>query len=237
MRIESKFKDYYDYVAYLYGGGDPKVYYHRRDLYDSELRHEVNGYAVPNESLYTKNGELHELFGAGTVELNSIDSYWNSKWLIVMGKLYLLVAKYTNKPPVWKVLSKSHELYKYLPKRRLYSDIETINLYIDRSEKIYLDLCKKLKTPVFVQAQAYNSSWRSRPKGANKAEIVLEPKVPNLGELGFTALYSPEQLYQDLSYFMANTINDSPDMTPPVAISDKDKLLQHGFDPKRSFRH
>lgn len=237
MRIESKFKDYYDYVAYLYGGGDPKVYYHRRNLYDTELKHKVSGYAVPNKSFYTKDGKLHEFFGGGTLKLSETDNYWDAKWLIVMGKLYLLLATYTNNSPVWKVLSKNHEMYKYLPKKWPYSNAGTADMYIGRSEKIYLDLCKKLKTPVFVQAQAHNSSWRSRPKGANKAEIVLEPKVPNLGELGFTALYSSEQLYQDLSYFMANTINDSPDMTPPVAISDKDKLLQHGFDPKRSFRH
>ena len=43
MKIISKFKDYYDHVAYMYGGGDPKIIYDRKpikfikdgDIYDT----------------------------------------------------------------------------------------------------------------------------------------------------------------------------------------------------------
>ena len=35
MKIISKFKDYYDSVAWTYGGGDPKIRYERREIEES----------------------------------------------------------------------------------------------------------------------------------------------------------------------------------------------------------
>ena len=43
-------------------------------------------------------------------------------------------------------------------------------------------------------------------------------------------------MYQEISYFIGNTMNESPDIKPPVEISNKDKISKAGFDLKNSFR-
>jgi hypothetical protein len=62
-------------------------------------------------------------------------------------------------------------------------------------------------------------------------------RLPRLGELGFAAIFSAEQAYQNLSYFVGNYLRDSADLNPPAAVSDRDRIVQHGFDLKKSFRH
>ncbi len=44
-----------------------------------------------------------------------------------------------------------------------------------------------------------------------------------------------EKTYQEIAYCLANVISNKNE--PPVAISDTDKIQQHGFDKKKSFRH
>jgi kynurenine formamidase len=57
-----------------------------------------------------------------------------------------------------------------------------------------------------------------------------------LADLGLPRIYDAQQLYQDLSYFLGNQMHENPDTKPPVNISDKDRIAQHGFD-QQSFRH
>ena len=58
-----------------------------------------------------------------------------------------------------------------------------------------------------------------------------------LEDLGFASLMNAEQLYQDIATYITNVLRSNPDITPPVQVSDKDKIGQHGFDLKQSFRH
>jgi len=44
-----------------------------------------------------------------------------------------------------------------------------------------------------------------------------------------------EKTYQEIAYCLANVISNKNE--PPIAISDPDKIQQHGFDKKKSFRH
>jgi len=67
--------------------------------------------------------------------------------------------------------------------------------------------------------------------------VRVDENIPILGDIGLAAVYPAEQLYQDLSYFIVNTMKDSPDMAKPSSITDKEKISSHGFDLKMSFRH
>jgi hypothetical protein len=51
------------------------------------------------------------------------------------------------------------------------------------------------------------------------------------------ALIPATQMYQELSYFMGNTIKEHPDTEPPVEVSNNCKIINAGFDLKQSFRH
>lgn len=58
-----------------------------------------------------------------------------------------------------------------------------------------------------------------------------------LNYFGLTKIFdgNVEQLYQEISYCVGNTIKNKNE--PPIAISDLDKVVQHGFDKKVSFRN
>jgi hypothetical protein len=87
-----------------------------------------------------------------------------------------------------------------------------------------IELHKMLNVPVFM---FYN----------NRTLLDSDYWTVNLGELGIGRLYSPEQIYQEISQFISNVMVENADILPPVEISDKDKIVGHGFDIKQSFRN
>jgi hypothetical protein len=228
MKILSKFKDYYDYVEYLYSqeGGDPANTYVRRDL---ESKDE---YSCGYFSIGVKGG-------IPAKPLPKADGYWGRKpdpfpwaykWCSVCGKLYLLV---------------SYEPGVYLPKYKLITEAHpSLALVYSRSPGVWfkepdikdligvpnsacVEVSKKLQIPVFTLGDNY--------RGLEPSHITLNRTVPNLGELGFASLFTAEQMYQEIAMFLTS-LRDNPDSLPPVDISDKDRLTQRGFDAKISFR-
>lgn len=72
----------------------------------------------------------------------------------------------------------------------------------------------------------------------NRYAVLVDKNIPRLTEYGFHNNIDAEQLYQNLEYWFGNLRHTpSPDLAPPVTLSDKDRIVQHGFDLKQSFRH
>lgn len=219
MKIISTYKDYYDFIAHSFGGGDPKVPYKRLAFRPQDVPELTTftmdpSYAVPR-----------------TPEFYRFRNQYEFKTLSVMARRYLLVKPSATALP-WRVLSpKEHKLlYETIApqaqrKRFLWED-SSVRDYIGKevSEGL-LRLTKELGQPVF----SYNTLGHSR--------LVIDRLLPNLGDMGFAALYEPAQLYQDLAYFIGNVMSDSPDLATPSKMTDKEKISQHGFDLKQSFRH
>lgn len=207
MIIKSKFKDYYDHVAFAYGGGDPKVVYDRKPI---ELDKYCSLPPLPKLPHISLPNTTHSTFG----------------WVCVVGKLYLIVFA----DPLDKGILFSREKHSHLVDGQSYNNrfyfsrigISSIDEYTTGFEnKEALKICREIKTPVFLYSQNTH---------------IME-SIPKLGEMGFASVMPPEQMYQDIAYFMGNTINESPDMLPPTTMTDKERVLQHGFDTKISFRH
>jgi len=230
MKILSKFKDYYDYVEYLYSqeGGDPANTYVRRDL---ESKDE---YSSDYFSIGVK-GEIP------SKPLPKADRYWGRKpdpflwaykWCSVCGKLYLLV---TEEPgvfnPKYKLITETH------PSLDLVYSRSPINWYKEPTIKELIgvpnpacvEISRKLQIPVFLLEDHHYKHLRE------PFHITINRTVPNLGELGFASIIPAEQMYQEIAMFLTS-LRDSPDSLPPVDISDKDRLTQKGFDAKVSFR-
>jgi len=223
MKIFSKFKDYYDYVEYLYSqeGGDPANTYVRRDL---ESKDE---YSCGYFSIGVKGG-----IPAKPSPKAAPSFPWAYKWCSVCGKLYLLV---TEEPGV------------YLPKYKLITEAHpSLDLVYSRSPGVWfkepdikdligvpnsacVEVSKKLQIPVFILEDPHYKHLRE------PFHVTLDRTVPNLGELGFASLFTAEQMYQEIAMFLTS-LRDNPDSLPPVVISDKDRLTQKGFDAKISFR-
>jgi len=223
MIISSPFKDYYDYVAHQYGGGDPKIVYPRirlaeRDKYGYMGIREVK---LP-DSLGIRNGSTKDKY--------------EYKWLVITGKYYLLVRLYyydnymVHHETPWSVFApgKIQEVDdRLISKRRnriswMFEEPKTYEYYVGRSDPRLIEISREIQAPVFCLC----------PDG-------VEGDVPILGNLGIPSIISAEQIYQDLSYFMGNIINEVPDLQPAgkPPMTDKERILSHGFDMKASFRH
>ncbi len=225
MKIQSQFKDYYDHVAYVYGGGDPKTLYIRNrlgkmDQYKTDTMVRGLDFVQP---------------GLPTVDESTLyrEFNHNAKWLAINGKLYLILSKngsgYAPQSENWTVLDQGRhpEIWEYLQSRRAWwrcdNDKEK---YIGREMPEVLELSRKVNTPVFTFKLVNRSGW-----------VHVDGNIPILSTMGIPTLIPAEQLYQDIAYFLGNTMHVSPDLMPAIAQTDKEKISAAGFDVKQSFRH
>lgn len=244
MRIISKFADYYDYIGNLYAYDDG-VIYNRLNLDIDKVT--VNG-VIPDFKGMQYYGK--------SIRLNKHE--YEFIRLVVFGKMYTCVnidgKKYDKiyykeqigTEKIYKILSPSNpdhlEIIEYLKTKkssiffrgdREYQSIDDFYCY---QSDLLIDVCKQIKQPIFLVDRIQHASATWKP-GAISTIVVLDQTMPILKELGFSAIMKPEILYQEIEYFIANVLRDNPDIVPPVQVSDKHKITQHGFDFKQSFRH
>lgn len=216
MKIQSSFKDYYDYVAHQYGGGDPKIVYQRKPLVQSEYSFEH-----PNNCWKVRVPDIYPVTPTSTLLA-----------LLVIGDAYTVVAK-KHMEEHWKVLSKAEHGdfvsriygsrdYFYAQNQEHQTGQRDFAMF---KSKGALQLTRELGQPVYLVL--HNGS-----RG-----FIIEPRVPVLATTGIASFIPAEQMYQELAYFMGNTMYNSPDTSPPVLADDKTKIAAHGFDLKQSFRN
>jgi hypothetical protein len=212
-------------VAYQYGGGDPNVVYVRdrivplRDGFESYCKVDMGG-IFP---LYS----LRDLVKFEDRETKEV------AYLVVAGKAYLLMKTTNigdNDVNTFKIqpIDFFEEFYKQHSMR-----------WFARHEKgecgkeypFLVELSRKIGAPVFVILNA-GRKWNS-----DKIEVEISGQCPILKEIGMPALVSAPQMYQELAYFVGNTMKEHPDTEPPVEVSNTSKILNAGFDLKQSFRH
>lgn len=217
MKIKSRFKDYYDYVAHAYGGGDQRVTYVRDRIPEESTMVTFQRDEIKHNLLLPEPGVR---LGKGTVT-----------WLVVNGKVYTLFTErnedHSNKPV--KLLTPENfggregELFQYYSlKWDKYQEFES-----PWAEAI----SRKIKQPVFVI-----NDWR-RGYSDGTTTFMIDDYVPILQNLHFVQFFGPEQLYQEIAYYISNKMVDSPDLVVANNMTDKEKIVQHGFDYKQSFRH
>ena len=221
MKIISPFKDYYDYLATQYGIDNSLVY----------VRKDFESDVVRDQKL-----NLKEMFAFNRHELSDRYRY---RYLVVLGKFYLVVRKCPQPNEIdtfkWEIFdAERHDILKeanerYAKYRFYYGrvSVETLTNYFHQG---FVELSKIIQQPIFF----IDTFTYSGKKGCY--EIKIEREMPNLANLGMPHFYSAEQLYQDLEYFLMNTMKDNPDIIPPVNVSDKDMIVAKGFDIKTSFR-
>lgn len=224
MKIKSTFKDYYDYVANQYGGGDPHTLYLRSKISNVIDRKDLS----LQSHLYLDSEDFNK-------ELRSHKNYDLSA-LIVAGKIYTIF--YTDYTPLrksWKLLTQDNvdECIKYNNHknqnyfyRKLTKKIaeKFIAENVIEAFDATVDFCRLIKSPVFLVDHDY-------------FQTHLQNQIPCLKDLGFDKFMSAEQLYQNLEYYICNKMRSSPDLAPPVERTDVERIESHGFDKKVSFRH
>jgi hypothetical protein len=240
MKIIAQSKDYYDHVAHVYGGGDPKIVYDRR-----RMAAQSTACGITSAPPIAVDCAAHPI--RPPQEFHGTD--YHTSWLAVMGRYYLLlnapdrsaglgINSFMFGPRTsWRILSpKLHpEVYQRVSSREkarrrhtdLYDQHRGLEWCLGMPCPHLLSITKKIGQPVFHIIRSHHRDQT----------IYIEPNIPNLGELGMASIYPAEQMYQDLSYFVGNVMNPSPDMAPPTVMSDTERIVQHGFDLQQSFRH
>lgn len=252
MRIQSSFKDYYDWVQHAYGGGDPKIIYARRPLRalldaqakdekDSQIRKSVMGDVDVFVEQWERLRPPFRLVRPGTDLEEGV-----VRWLAVCGKVWpMLNVGERGLEAKWEIVDVDrHQQYLRPVRFQQFDDkdrewLETIRQYVAPGQELkqVVALAKVLRSPVFtITSDGWAPDWKARDWSAPWC-VTVDASCPVLGEIGLPALYPAEQLYQDLSYFLCNRMQASPDMAPRTPMTDKEKISQHGFDLKQSFRH
>ena len=215
MKIKSRFRDYYDYVAHAYGGGDERVTYVREPFKDR------------NTVAYSKSAFL--------IHDYSIKDFGvNVRYLIVNGRFYLMVSitgeDFLREP--YRLLTE--ENFGICTDKVFGSwDLKKINWnkYFGVESDVATEISQQIKQPVFM----VNSIEWDRKTRTYKFNI--DQNIPILQECGINRHIQPEQLYQETAYYISNKMVTSPDLVVVNSMSDKEKIVQHGFDTKQSFRH
>jgi hypothetical protein len=226
VKIISPFKDYYDFVA---GEGDPKIIYRRGLIAQTDVNIYVPGslWRTTRGNRYVRSFRVLVLCGEVVViEAQSIGDvaekgeYYDDA--IEAETFGWRVAKPFKRKPRF-----------YHPRRqRWFVDInnregDVEDPYLDdECRRAYLRLAlETVKEPVF--ALTYAGFRRS----------IIEPRIPRLTDItGFAAKFPPEQIYQDIAYFVGNRVKKVPDEMPEPVISNEGKIEAAGFDLQRSFR-
>lgn len=221
MKISSKFKDYYDYVAHQFGGGDPKVLYLRNP--------------IPSEDCSVQLKSKNRIFQLSNYYKEKI-SY---KYLAIAGKLYVLRAESLDDGTLsfteHKLFTRENfpEFYDKTEKKAnrwwwSFRNVTEEDVIGVESPEL-TEIAKKIRQPVFMinlitaDRQGYT--------------FHIDTNIPILQDYKIPHIISAEQMYQNIAYYMTNKMQDSPDLSVPAISSDKEKALQHGFDTKQSFRH
>lgn len=233
MIIKSQFKDYYDHISHIYGGGDPNVIY-IRNRFTEATQYNTDMVFPPKVVPFKK--ELRQ----APQYTHMTSSPWvgyDAKWLIICARYYLIL-KPVNSFVGWKVFTENNfpEIWNKLVFRRLNQYIsfqqqpDSPEWYCGSASPELVELSRLVGAPVFTIC----NNWRYNSK---QYDVDIDSEIPILKDIGMPSLISPQQMYQDIAYFVGNTINESPDLMPPTKMTDLEKVEQHGFDKKQSFRH
>lgn len=251
MKIISKWRDYYDHVAHMYGGGDPKVIYERDyvvpDIESFGSKHEetllVKGVWSPSIP------HAMDLISAGRAPVQKIE--FNA--LVVMDRVFIIERQSdVGEMGVLTIHKDWHittRLILDLPYGGIYPlmrDGEEFTNYARRFEKTRMrDLIFETKNNgrhVWKQGSKYNGlkklcEFAKAPVfivHGNRMPIIMG-RTPKLSALGLPAYIDPQQLYQELAMFVGNVLK--PIEQPTSNMKDIEKVTSHGFDKKVSFRN
>lgn len=222
MKIQSKFKDYYDHVAHIYGGGDPLNVYERKPLEDNVYNFDstvFNGFRLPG-NWYHLNYSLKYIVIAGKLYTLRADKNEDRNAVGTYGEYKLFTPE--NFPKHFeKEKSKGFRKWRLDSWRRE-------EVYIGYEHPALTEIAKAIGQPVYELYRIENSY---------RTSVYVNHVIPILADNHIPKIIPAEQMYQDLSYYTVNTMKESPDIRKPNISSDKEKILQHGFDTKQSFRH
>jgi len=221
MLLLSNFQDYYDYLIGI-TGVDPKIIFHRKKLKEIKFNENLNF----NLSHYDRKSKdtYYVLSICGKrYFIKSKKEHWDFKW----SDFHLITKKDLADDNIFTDVRHFIEP-RYFFHKSIKLKKDKINDLFNKLHGVYdvglVNISKKINIPIFVIVSN------------NRNSITLHENSPKLKDIkGISKILEPKQLFNDISFFIANVLNDSnPDI---IQISNKDKIIKAGFDLKTSFRN
>lgn len=243
MKIQSKYKDYYDYISHKFGA-DPNTVYVRNTIpisekidlrklpswkSDTDYYHRDTNARVFYDSLA---GNRDEYDKSGRLTL----SY--KLQFVVVGDHVIPVVKETK--PGWMdadhiVQKESYE--KFEPLSSAHSHLLT-----PKPSRYLVDLRPRMPSlPSSAQLQeliravgvpVFRILERDR-----RDRLHIAEKVPNLSDMNIPSVLPAEAAWQSIYTTLTSVLRIDPDKAPPVVVGEKYRIEAAGFDLKTSFRN
>lgn len=211
MKIQSKYKDYYDFITFRFGG-DPDIVYARSPLKITDIMYNARGFFADVIN-YEYRRDHHITFIVAGSYVIPLINHWEKKIDISTNEVsHTLIAE---------ILEEKH--YHLLMKG--YKSTKPIGLpKFPVGDKLN-DVIRLVGQPVFL---------------INKVEhdrLLLSDRIPILKDYGIASLITPQEMWQNIYTCLTNVLRKNPDKEPPVEVAEKYKIHAAGFDLKTSFRH
>ena len=219
MLLLSNFQDYYDYMIGI-TGVDPKIVFIRKKLKETKLK-ETLDFNLSHSYRNTKNTYyVLSICGKRYFIKSKKDTYdfkWSDFHLITKKDLaddniFIDIRQFIDQKYIFRRSKRSK-------KYDLFDELHGI------SDDGLINISKKINMPIFVVTSTNRNN-----------SIQLHENSPKLKDIkGISNLLEPKELFNNISFFIANVLNNSnPDI---IQISNKDKIIKAGFDLKTSFRN
>lgn len=228
MRIIDKRRDYYDYLQEVYR--DDSIVFDRTDSFMLEKS------SIASFLLGERVGSCHFI----------LMQVCNSFWLFIVQVTNVdkngVVTDYDiNLLVTWKDYDKPRQLIKihYIEfKIGITYKFKTWNKKMRRSEWNVDDIFKDAKVlKNAVDTNEYNLERElSKFDFWNQDGSFVEKHIPILAASGIAALVDPLDIYTSLEEYFSLE-KQSSERRESVGLTDKEKVENHGFDTKRSFRN
>jgi len=229
--------DYYDYIAKIYGEDPLLIFKQKMELEETVFT--VNE-PFPIENLRYINSGRH------------LSEFVKDYIIVVCGVAYYVRGIVNGK----KYFGEDHrELpylynYEYMYKHEVLTKEEFLNLInnLNNSKNISEFVVNEL-TSLINCCYKYNNKWEyfhklvdspifiikgmEFQKKTNNYLIGFKKETVLLGDIGFSKIKSPLDMFLDMSAF----ISKSKSQEPPVTLDNNEKIVKSGFDLKQSFRH
>lgn len=223
MRLQSRFKDYYDFISHRFGG-DPSCVYVREPP-----RGSGTGYFLV-DACDTEDGFKDEIAYAHRLK-------YDMRYIIIGTRVYPFVHD--------RVRGDMHLLVKeggtgidrflahnYKTKGPSYPE----PIPVAKLE----NLIRAVGAPVF-EVVSIDVSWTNKTSPAShrsrKTSLKISGHVPVLADLGFPSFLPAKDAWQEIYTTLTSVLRRDPDKEVPVKLSNNDRVMKAGFDLKSSFRH
>jgi len=216
MRIISKIKDFYDYISYEFSDKDDDIVFDRR-----------------NSIIITKN-DIASFLGLNRYEKKTYYSDISNYLIFQVGCLFFLIEVYDVEYKdviVCGIKEKEFSNYKMkvLSKWRNYNSKDVMNFY-----KLHRYFYYKTDNQFIDYAKNEILSEDDKMKSAGYTNI--KDKVFILNETGLASIIDPKEIYLALDEYFSSLITDK-EKRESVGITNNEKIVNHGFDKKISFRN